>query len=207
MALQQSYPVFTGVEVRVRIASDLYRIPDISMWAGAAPDAVPATPPLLVVEISSPDDWLDVMLQKLEEYRLWGVQHIWLIEPELKRIHVYDHGSLREVSRRSCRSSASRRRPASAHRLRCCRALALLDVAVSFLHAEAGRRQPFADFAGDQHAAVVSAGAAERDRQVALAFGDIVRQQVDQQIRDTLDEFGGLREKIEYSAPRSDACR
>src|SRR5579863_10488846 len=27
MALQQSYPVFTGVEVRVRIAPDLYRIP------------------------------------------------------------------------------------------------------------------------------------------------------------------------------------
>ena len=99
MALQQSYPVFTGVEVRVRIASDLYRIPDISMWEGTAPDRVPASPPLLVVEISSPDDRLDAMLQKLEEYRAWGVRHIWLVEPELKRIHVYDHGSLTAVSR------------------------------------------------------------------------------------------------------------
>jgi Uma2 family endonuclease len=99
MALQQSYPVFTGVEVRLRIAPDIYRIPDISMWEGAAPDAVPATPPLLVVEISSPDDRPDAMLQKLEEYRIWGVQHIWLIEPEIKRIPVHDHGSLREVSR------------------------------------------------------------------------------------------------------------
>jgi len=99
IALQQSYPVFTGVEVRVRIAPDLYRIPDISMWEGTAPDAVPTSPPFLVVEISSPDDRLDAMLQKLEEYRVWGVQNIWLIEPELKRIHVYDHGSLREVSR------------------------------------------------------------------------------------------------------------
>ena len=98
MALQQSYPVFTGVEVRVRIAPDLYRIPDISMWEGAAPDAVPASPPLLVVEISSPDDRLDAMLQKLEEYRVWGVPYIWLIEPELKRIHVYDQGSLQLVS-------------------------------------------------------------------------------------------------------------
>ena len=99
MALQQSHPVFTGVEVRVRMAPDLYRIPDISMWEGAAPEAVPASAPLLIVEISSPDDRLDAMLQKFEEYRVWGVQHIWLIEPELKRIHVYDHGSLREVSR------------------------------------------------------------------------------------------------------------
>ncbi len=99
MALQQSYPVFTAVEVRIRIASDLYRIPDISMWEGAAPAAVPAAPPLLVVEISSPDDRLDAMLQKLEEYRTWGVEHIWLIEPELKRMHVYHDGSLTAVSR------------------------------------------------------------------------------------------------------------
>jgi Uma2 family endonuclease len=99
MALQQSYPVFTGVEIRVRMAPDLYRIPDVSMWEGAAPDSLPTRPPLLVVEISSPDDRLDAMLQKLDEYRAWGVPHIWLIEPELKRIHVYDHGSLTAVSR------------------------------------------------------------------------------------------------------------
>ena len=41
MALQQSYPVFTGVEVRVRIAPDLYRIPDISMWAERNPQRRP----------------------------------------------------------------------------------------------------------------------------------------------------------------------
>jgi hypothetical protein len=35
-------------------------------WEGAAPEALPASPPLLVVEISSSDDRLDVMLQKLE---------------------------------------------------------------------------------------------------------------------------------------------
>ena len=46
------------------------------MWEGAAPETVPASPPLLIVEISSPDDRLDAMLQKLEEYRVWGVQHI-----------------------------------------------------------------------------------------------------------------------------------
>jgi Uma2 family endonuclease len=99
MALQQSHPVFTGVEVRVRMAADLYRIPDIAMWEGAAPDPLPTTPPLLVVEVVSPDDRWNDLLQKLEEYRAWGVQHIWLVEPELKRIHVYDNGSLTQVSR------------------------------------------------------------------------------------------------------------
>jgi hypothetical protein len=38
-------------------------------------------------------------LQKLEEYRGWGVRHIWLVEPELKKLYVFDRGSLTEVQR------------------------------------------------------------------------------------------------------------
>jgi len=87
-------------EVRVRLAEDLYRIPDVAVFEGTGPtEAVPTAPPLLVVEISSPEDRLDATLQKLDEYRTWGVRHIWLIEPERKRIHVYDQGSLTAVSR------------------------------------------------------------------------------------------------------------
>ena len=87
-------------EVRMRLAEDLYRIPDVAVFEGTGPtEAVPTAPPLLVVEISSPEDRLDATLQKLDEYRTWGVRHIWLIEPERKRIHVYDQGSLTAVSR------------------------------------------------------------------------------------------------------------
>ena len=98
-ALRHSFPVFTGVEVRVRIAADLYRIPDISLWEGAEPEKLPSSPPLLVVEVVSPDDRVNDLLQKLAEYRSWGVRHIWLVEPELKQIHVYENGSLTRVPR------------------------------------------------------------------------------------------------------------
>jgi Uma2 family endonuclease len=97
-ALQRTCPVFTGVEVRMRMATDLYRIPDIAMWEGTPPDPVPSSPPLLVAEIVSPDDRWNDLIQKLEEYRLWGVPHIWLVEPELKRLHIYDGGSLTQVT-------------------------------------------------------------------------------------------------------------
>ena len=80
----------------MRLAEDLYRIPDIAMWT-EQPEQLPSSPPLLVVEVTSPDDRLYDLLQKLDEYRAWGVEHIWLVEPELKQFHVYDHGSLREV--------------------------------------------------------------------------------------------------------------
>ncbi len=56
-------------EVRMRLAEDLYRIPDVAVFEGTGPtEAVPTAPPLLVVEISSSDDRLDAMLQKLDEY-------------------------------------------------------------------------------------------------------------------------------------------
>jgi Uma2 family endonuclease len=34
------------------------------------------------------------VLQKLEDYRQWGIEHSWLVEPELKKCHVYGRGSL-----------------------------------------------------------------------------------------------------------------
>src|SRR5690349_6598149 len=55
--------------------------------------------------------------------------------------------------------------------------------------------ETLAELAGDHHAAMMPAGAAERDGQIALAFLDIVRQQIDQQGGDALDEFLSLGER------------
>ena len=83
----------------MRLAEDLYRIPDVAVFEGTGPnEEIPASPPLLIVEVSSPDDRLHDLLQKLEEYRMWGVRHIWLAEPELKKLYVYDRGSLTEIA-------------------------------------------------------------------------------------------------------------
>jgi len=84
----------------MRLAEDLYRISDVAVFEGTGPtEEIPIAPPMLIVEISSPDDRFYDLMQKFEEYRAWGVQHIWLVEPELKRCHVYDNGSLAQVSR------------------------------------------------------------------------------------------------------------
>jgi Uma2 family endonuclease len=87
-------------EVRMRLAEDLYRIPDVAIFEGDGPsEEVPSIAPLLVVEVGSPDDRMHDVLQKFEEYREWGVPNIWFVEPELKRCYVYEGRSLTEVSR------------------------------------------------------------------------------------------------------------
>lgn len=97
--LRPAHPVHGVTELRVRLANDVYRIPDVVLFAGSRPaEAVPSTPPLVVVEITSPDDRHQDLLQKLEEYRVWGVPNIWVVEPELKKFHVYSTAGLARVN-------------------------------------------------------------------------------------------------------------
>lgn len=88
---------FCFPELRMRLAEDLYRIPDIAVF-DQDPDAdPPLSPPQLIVEVSSPSDSFHELLKKFEQYRQRGVQNIWLLEPELKKLYVYT-GALNEVT-------------------------------------------------------------------------------------------------------------
>src|SRR6185312_12822232 len=66
------------------------------------------------------------------------------------------------------------------------------NVAMGFLDAISRLAQALAKLMSDHHTAMVTAGAAEGNSQVALAFVDIVRKKVYQQIGDPLDELLGL---------------
>lgn len=61
------------------------------------PGLVPDSPPLIAIEILSPDDRLAEVREKLEEYRAWGVPHIWLVDPHSRRLYRCEE-RLREVS-------------------------------------------------------------------------------------------------------------
>jgi Uma2 family endonuclease len=79
-------------ELRVKLAHDLYRIPDFVLYESEPEGELPDMPPLLIIEIASPDDRPRDVEQKLEEYRAWGVAHVWLVEPELKKLYIWDGG-------------------------------------------------------------------------------------------------------------------
>jgi Uma2 family endonuclease len=97
--LIQSHPLYPCFEVRMKIAPEVYRIPDVAVFAGAPPRlTVPETPPLVVIEILSKDDRHSDLMQKLEEYRTWGVSNIWIVDPATKRFSVYTELGLQNVS-------------------------------------------------------------------------------------------------------------
>jgi len=97
--LIQFYPLFPYPELRLRLEARVFRIPDVCVFAGAPPrESVPSTPPLLAIEILSDDDRHQNLMKKLEEYRVWGVPNIWVVDPLSKRLSTYSELGLQTVS-------------------------------------------------------------------------------------------------------------
>ncbi len=85
-------------ELRVKLRSGRFVLPDICIFAGAPTDNLPSAPPLAVVEVLSPDDSMSELLAKLSEYREWGAPNIWVINPETRTLHLFDGAELQPVS-------------------------------------------------------------------------------------------------------------
>jgi len=97
--LIQSHPLFPYPELRLRLDPRVVRIPDISVFGGQPPqEDVPSTPPLIAIEILSKDERHPNLMQKLEEYRVWRVPNIWVVDPLAKRLALYTESGLQYVS-------------------------------------------------------------------------------------------------------------
>ena len=92
-AFRKTLSLFVCPELRLKVRVGLYLIPDVCVFHGAEPaGGVPETPPLVAVEILSSDDRMTKVREKLEEYRRWGVAHVWLVDPHSKRMYSCDQG-------------------------------------------------------------------------------------------------------------------
>jgi Uma2 family endonuclease len=92
--------LYAVVEVRQRVTASRFRIPDVAVFVGRPAEEVPASPPLVAIEVLSPDDRASYLIPKLAEYRRWGVPNIWVIDPDGpdgRKLFVYDNAGLREV--------------------------------------------------------------------------------------------------------------
>jgi len=97
--LEKRHLFYAVTEVRHKLRETRYRIPDVAVHAGPRPaERFPSTPPYIAIEILSPDDRFSDVVKKLDEYRTWGVPHIWLADPHLRRLLVYGAAGLSEVT-------------------------------------------------------------------------------------------------------------
>jgi Uma2 family endonuclease len=85
-------------ELRTQTASGSFRVPDILVIrAGQKFDRYLTQPPLIAIEILSPEDTLRAVQSKAAEYRQFGVDNIWIIDPEPRIAYRANEMGLEEV--------------------------------------------------------------------------------------------------------------
>ena len=97
-AVRTPHRLFGCSAVRMRVAPDVFRLPDVAAFETPPVRPIPEHPPLVVVEIVSPDDRYYDLMEKLEEYRVWGVPNIWVVDPLSKRLSLYTESGLQNAS-------------------------------------------------------------------------------------------------------------
>jgi Uma2 family endonuclease len=76
------WAIFPLPEQRVQTQSDHFRVPDLTVLRANAPrERILTRPPLLVIEIQSPEDTLRRTAEKAAEYLAFGIEHVWVIDP------------------------------------------------------------------------------------------------------------------------------
>jgi Uma2 family endonuclease len=76
--------ILTATEQRVRVSGSRVRIPDIIVVRAEQQPDVTVEPPLLVVEILSPDDTYSDTQERAEDYFAMGVPTVWIIDPKTR---------------------------------------------------------------------------------------------------------------------------
>ena len=90
--------VWTGVAVRVQVRATRFRIPDVTMVLGAKPaERIIRTPPIIAIEVLSPDDRAGYLEEKIADYLAFGIPYIWVINPETRRAFVHTAQGSHEV--------------------------------------------------------------------------------------------------------------
>ncbi len=80
-----AWGVFGLTEQRVQIAAHKFFVPDVCVLRlGSSTDDILSEPPLVALEILSPEDTLRRAGKKVAEYLAFGVEHVWVIDPNAR---------------------------------------------------------------------------------------------------------------------------
>lgn len=98
-AHEKEWGIVGSTEQRVRVSQERVRVPDlVVLTAGPQPDVL-TDPPLLVIEILSPDDSYSDTQERARDYSRMGAETVWIIDPKTRSGRVCFGAEWVEASR------------------------------------------------------------------------------------------------------------
>jgi Uma2 family endonuclease len=81
---EATWSAIVVTEQRVRVSANRIRIPDVALiHPGPHPDVL-THPPILIVEILSPDDTYSDTEERAADYLAMGIKAVWIIDPKTR---------------------------------------------------------------------------------------------------------------------------
>jgi Uma2 family endonuclease len=80
--------LYAWPEQRVQVKADRFRIPDVCVTEGEPDEQIFTAPPLICIEILSPEDSLARLHTKVRDYVLFGVPYVWMLNPRTREAHI-----------------------------------------------------------------------------------------------------------------------
>lgn len=92
----EEWNVWPIQELRVQVAATRFRVPDVSVLDRRRPvGRILTHAPVAVFEVLSPEDRIQRMARKLNDYAAMGVPEIWVVDPEGPSFQRFADGELR----------------------------------------------------------------------------------------------------------------
>jgi Uma2 family endonuclease len=83
-----SWGVFGLTEQRVQIKPRRFLVPDVCVLrVGSLREKILTRPPLIAIEIMSPEDTVRRLSAKAIEYIEFGIEHVWIIDPSAREAY------------------------------------------------------------------------------------------------------------------------
>lgn len=84
-------PGFGAMSQSIRLRPGRWVVADLAIYYPDEPgEEYPARPPFVVIEVLAREDRMMTVLGKLAEYREFGVTHVWLADPQSRKLYVME---------------------------------------------------------------------------------------------------------------------
>ena len=95
--MEETWNVYVSPELRVQVSEARFRVPDVCVTdARQQIEQIPRRPPLLCVEVLSPEDRLPRVLERAKDFHRMGVATVWIFDPETRKVWVSGAEGARE---------------------------------------------------------------------------------------------------------------